>query len=231
MNRKYFVKISITLNILFLFSLLILCIKFDIPDKIAAKVFKVYNLTNTSSESNARSALFNMLPINENDIVFLGDSLMARCEWNEAFNNQQIKNRGISGDTTIDIQKRLESIQAPDKVFLMVGINDLLKQRTVESTFIDYKKIIENIQIKSSSIDIYIESLLPTNMKSINLKIKDLKSLLKKYADKNNIIYIDLYNAFLDNENLLRKEYTFDGVHLTNTGYLLWIELLSDYIS
>ncbi len=43
-----------------------------------------------------RATLFEKLPIDSDDIVFLGNSITNGCEWHELFNNPNIKNRGIT---------------------------------------------------------------------------------------------------------------------------------------
>lgn len=48
-----------------------------------------------------RSTLFEKLPIDSDDIVFLGNSITNGCEWHELFNNPNIKNRGISSDVSM----------------------------------------------------------------------------------------------------------------------------------
>ena len=50
-----------------------------------------------------RATLFEKLPIDSDDIVFLGNSITNGCEWHELFNNPNIKNRGISSDVSMGI--------------------------------------------------------------------------------------------------------------------------------
>jgi len=45
-----------------------------------------------------RASLFEKLPVNKSDIIFLGNSITHFGEWSEIFDNRHIKNRGISGD-------------------------------------------------------------------------------------------------------------------------------------
>ena len=49
---------------------------------------------------------------------------------------------------------------------------------------------------------------------------------LKQLGIKNNITIIDLYSPFVDDQGLLKKEYTYDGVHLTGKGYAVWASIL-----
>ena len=68
-----------------------------------------------------RSTLFEKLPIDSDDIVFLGNSITNGCEWHELFNNPNIKNRGISSDVSMGVYDRLDPIikGKPAKIFLM----------------------------------------------------------------------------------------------------------------
>ncbi|HPI85609.1 MAG TPA: GDSL-type esterase/lipase family protein, partial [Bacteroidales bacterium] len=74
-----------------------------------------------------------MVPIAKNitsdDIVFLGDSLTEGFDLQHYFNLPNLKNRGISGDTTYQVLYRLEEIwnSKPAGLFLMIGINDMFQ--------------------------------------------------------------------------------------------------------
>jgi lysophospholipase L1-like esterase len=43
--------------------------------------------------------------------------------------------------------------------------------------------------------------------------------MIRNYADKNNIIYVDYFSAMADDKNGMKKELTHDGVHPTAAGY------------
>ena len=42
--------------------------------------------------------------------------------------------------------------------------------------------------------------------------------------------YIDLYNELVDEDGLLRLEYTVDGLHLSDEGYMKVSDVLINYI-
>ena len=44
------------------------------------------------------------------DSVFIGDSITEYGEWNDFFSSKNLSNRGVAGDTTEDILRRLDSI-------------------------------------------------------------------------------------------------------------------------
>ena len=51
------------------------------------------------------------------------------------FNDLRIKNRGISGDVSAGILKRVDEVvmRRPSKVFLMIGVNDLARGLSTDS--------------------------------------------------------------------------------------------------
>ncbi len=54
---------------------------------------------------------FNTLPQSKDDIIFLGNSITDGDEWSELFDDNHIKNRGISGNITAGVIHRLDGIQ------------------------------------------------------------------------------------------------------------------------
>ncbi len=62
-------------------------------------------------------------------IVFLGDSRVEECPWEEWLHRTDISNRGIGGDTTQALLDRLPNDVAPNLhvCMLQTGINDLIQ--------------------------------------------------------------------------------------------------------
>lgn len=164
------------------------------------------------------------------DIVMLGDSITFGLNWNELF-NINIVNRGIGGDITEGFLNRLDSIYSasPKKVFIMGGINDIYRGVKVNQIFSNYIKIIE--ALKSKNIVPYIQSTLYNSARNdLNSSVTELNNLLKEYAIKNNITYIDL-NEKLSKNNSLISDYTYDGLHLNSNGYKIWKKEIEQYIT
>ncbi|RZA01175.1 MAG: hypothetical protein EOP47_11655, partial [Sphingobacteriaceae bacterium] len=70
---------------------------------------KGYNPDNISYDGN-RHKMYQALPINSNDNVFIGDSQIYKYNLNEFFNKLNLKNRGIDGDTSPGLYYRLDDI-------------------------------------------------------------------------------------------------------------------------
>jgi lysophospholipase L1-like esterase len=176
--------------------------------------------------------------LNENSepggIVFLGDSITDFFRINEFFHGAYVINRGISGDTTEGVLKRLpESVfdLHPSKVFIMIGTNDLAQKKLEGNVVSNIDKIITAIREKCPDTKLYLESVYPVSTlrarkikrfivgRRNNEKICRINESLKKLAQERNIPYIDVYSHLTDESGNIRMEYTVEGLHLTVTGY------------
>lgn len=191
---------------------------------------------------NQRLTLFEKLPDTRGEIIFLGNSITDGCEWSELLGNPNVKNRGISGDTTEGVLFRLSEItrSKPAKVFLLIGINDLSRGVSKDTVFSNICKIADRIRKEAPRTKIYIQSILPVNdafglFKNHTNKTGEViwvNAQLKEWCTKENVGFIDLYGRFksVDSEKMNPK-YTNDGLHLLGDGYLLWAEIIKPYLS
>ena len=197
--------------------------------------------TNTyfSTSYRLRTNQFEILPNTENDIILLGDSLTHQGEWVELLGNAKVRNRGIGGDTTDGVLNRLDEVVTgkPRQIFLLIGTNDFwFEKKTVPELISNYQLILEKIQESSPQTEVVIQSLLPVNNSQFNRNKVDnqqiiaLNKELEKLANQFNYPYIDLHTAFVNENNELKLEYTYDGVHLNGQGYLVWTEIIKPYI-
>lgn len=184
-----------------------------------------------------KKSLFEILPKSGTEIVFVGDSLTDFCEWQEFFRNVTIKNRGLAGDTTRGILDRIDNIVAsqPQKIFIMIGVNELLQHQPVEQIASNYELILQAFQEKTPQTQVFIQSLLPLNQTftdpAINNKVIDLNARLKDLAQRYSFQYIDLFPSFLGSNNQLDSQYTTDGLHLNGQGYFLWKSIIEKEIA
>lgn len=201
--------------------------------------FLKYRIQNRglTAEYEHRKTLYENMPIQQGDIVMLGNSITAQCDWAELMNNPKIKNRGIPGDTTEGILERVGGILSgvPAKIFLMVGINDLLFHepgKVVET----YEKIVAKIRNESPSTQLYLYSILPVNPAVRNVPVKNgdilfINKEIEGMAKDKQLIYIDLSSKFSDNNGFLFEKYTSDGVHLNGDAYLVWKKEIEQFIT
>jgi len=187
---------------------------------------------------SSRNDMFKKLPKDSNEIIMLGNSHTQNFEWHEMFKNVNIKNRGINGDVTKGILRRLNEVieSNPKKVFIEIGINDLLHGYYVDTVLNNYIKIIQRIRVQSPQTKIYIQNILPTKLTIYNTKkpvidsIYVLNKRLKDYCAINNLTYIDLFSRFEIEGELNPKYDCGDHLHLNGSGYIEWCSLIKDYI-
>ncbi|MFK8101017.1 MAG: GDSL-type esterase/lipase family protein [Saprospiraceae bacterium] len=183
-----------------------------------------------------RKSLFTVLETAPASIIFLGNSLTQQCEWAELFNNATIKNRGITGDMTTGVLARLDEIVVtkPTKLFLMIGVNDLLFHRP-PIILENYQQILQKIKKASPTTQVYVQSILPVNnaLRSTGIKNADIQVLnsgIQALAKAFGFPYLDLYQAFVTTEGRMNQNYTYDGIHLNGAGYLNWKQAIATYV-
>ena len=178
-----------------------------------------------------RKSQFEQLMNNERyETMMLGDSITDEGQWDELLDNTKVQNRGISGDTTDGVLDRLNSISKGIKqVFIMIGVNDIMRGKEVDEVYANYLKIIQTF--KDKNIKVYIQSTLYIGERrkaNFNPKIEELDKKLEKYASENQITFINL-NPILAPQKVLKKEFTSDDLHLNGTAYKLWTEQIRKY--
>lgn len=166
---------------------------------------------------------FEMLGTATNDVVLLGDSLVAEGKWEELFRSIPMRNRGLPGDVTSSVLDRIDQVTKgqPAKIFLMVGINDIGMGKSGDEVAMNVLKIVERIRASTPGTRIFVHSILP-NKPSLRKNIESANArIAEEIAGK--AAWINLYPLFLDEkEGGLKGSLSNDGAHLTGKGYEIW---------
>ena len=184
--------------------------------------------------------MFDHLPDTRNEIVFLGNSITDGAEWFELLQNKRCRNRGISGDVTEGILLRLDGVTKlkPSAIFLLIGINDLSRNISVDEITGRYREILQRIQKETPGTKVYVQSVMPVNPATGGNKrlegktdlIIELNGRLQTLANEFGLTFIDLFTPLADNNNLLPRRYSIDGLHLSYEGYRVWAETIKEFI-
>ncbi len=188
-----------------------------------------------------RVSLFKFLPVDSNDIVFVGNSITDYAEWGEIFDNPNIKNRGISGDIAQGVYDRIEQVTSgkPAKIFLMIGVNDLGKNSTADSIVRAVTKIVDKIIVETPKTKLYVQSVLPVNDKfgkqvtktSKSDVIIEINKGLEKMCGERKVTFIDVNTSLREPGGIkLDTRYTNDGLHLLGEGYMIWKSIIEKYV-
>jgi lysophospholipase L1-like esterase len=193
-----------------------------------------------SSAFNREISIFDLVPVEPGDVVFLGDSHAQYALWSEAFASARVRNRGIAGDNAEGVLARLEPVIAgrPAAVFLMVGSNDVdarLLGATVEDTAAKIGRIVDRIRTGSPETAVYILSAPPKSRNSqmnvtetpLALRLNELFATL---APTHGATYLDIAAPLQAEDGSLEIEFTYDGGHLNGEGYRRVIEVVRPYV-
>jgi lysophospholipase L1-like esterase len=185
-----------------------------------------------------RVAIFEKEPVVPGRIIFLGNSITQIGDWKKLLNDSTVINRGIAGDVTFGVLKRLDDVtrRQPSKLFLLIGINDIGKDIPDAVIADNIRKIILRVQVESPSTKIYVQSILPLNPGVPNFPqhydkqehVLNTNKLIKKVAEDTHCTYINIHDLFTDKQGKLDAKYTADGLHLapSGDGYKKWVDYL-----
>jgi len=164
-------------------------------------------------------------------VVFMGNSITDGWWPNDStfFINNQYVDRGISGQTTSEmlVRFRADVINLkPKAVVILAGTNDIAQNNGYISLENAFGNIVSMVELaKANNIKPILCSVMPAYefgwRKGLEPagKIIKLNSMIKAYADKNKIIYVDYHSALADERGGLPEKYSKDGVHPTLEAY------------
>ena len=155
----------------------------------------------------------------EVDVAFLGDSLTDGYDLKRYYPQYLTLNRGIGGDTTFGLEKRLKvSVYdlKPKVAVMLIGANNF------DTMFDNYENILKGLGENLPKTKVVLLSLTSmggewgkNNQKAAYNNVK-IKLLAEKYGYE----FVDLYSPLLNLETgEIYAEYTTDGGHLTPAGY------------
>ncbi len=195
-------------------------------------------LTQYSSEMTTKKnnyTLLNKKYALKNQTVLLGDSITDFLNYYELFfdfcksSGQAVYNRGISGDTTDRLLERLYdnvlSIE-PKNIVLLIGTNDIGRGLPLSMTLENVEKIITDTKKACPDVNFIVEAVYPINEnmrdkfeKRSNKKIKEMNNEFIKLCEKHNCIWLDFTDKLKDKDGNLKKELTYDGLHVNAQAY------------
>jgi lysophospholipase L1-like esterase len=182
----------------------------------------------------------------EQRVVFMGDSITdvwVLPEFGGFFPGKPYVGRGIGGQTTPQMLLRFRSDAIalhPSVVVILAGTNDIAENTgpmTLEETEGNLASMAE--LARANGILVVLSSVMPISnyghrpdgnpldmrLKRPPEKILELNAWIKKYAAENAHIYLDYFSAMVDDQGMLKKELSVDGLHPNSAGYALMAPL------
>ncbi|WP_421656870.1 SGNH/GDSL hydrolase family protein [Leptothermofonsia sp. ETS-13] len=159
-------------------------------------------------------------------------------------------NQGISGETSYGLLRRLKLFDAthPDTIFIMIGINDLIRGVREETLLANQREIVRHLKVAHPHAQIVVQSILPHGGTLLldeqyrravqrnqqpppwvdrlylipNHYIRELNKHLAAIARQEKVEYLDLHTHFTNEKGDMRPDLTTDGLHLSSQGYKVW---------
>ena len=184
----------------------------------------------------------NRLAVKEPAIIFIGDSIVEYFPLHELLQSPKtLVNRGIRGYKTDLLLENLDAHlfgQALDKIFLLIGTNDIGKEMPQAETLDNLEAVIQEISRDYPLAQIQLLSVLPVNEQEqykgtvyirTNEKIQALNRAYQELAQAYyQVSYVDVYSSLLDEVGQLAEAYTTDGLHLSVAGYRILAQALQE---
>ena len=180
----------------------------------------------------------------ERRVVFMGDSITE--EWSnlypEYFTEKGYINRGIGGQTTPQMLIRFKPDVVglkPEIVVILAGTNDIAGNTGPSNAKMITDNIFSMAEIaKAYQMKVVLSSILPVYEYDWAREIKDppstiqaVNDALKQYASDHGLIYLDYFSSMVDERQGLNSDYTSDGVHPNEDGYILMSSLAEEVLS
>lgn len=176
-------------------------------------------------------------------VVFLGNSITEGWVRNSPafFTDNNYIGRGISGQTSPQLLLRFRQDVinlSPVAVVINIGTNDIAMNTGAynpQFTMDCIQSMTELAQF--NGIKVILTSVLPVGeypwrkeVKNVPQVIDELNGRIKRYAEANNLMYVDYNTPMRDSNGAMMKNYANDGVHPTPEGYKVMEDVIKKAI-
>lgn len=168
--------------------------------------------------------------------ILLGDSLTLWFPADMLPGRKTWINQAISGESSGGLRDRLYLLDktAPEAVFIMVGINDLIWGGSEKDLVYNVRMMINDLRQTHPQARVVVQSILPhggeaatwegrDRLQAISPElIRTVNTQLKAVAIETGADFLNLYPLFVNGDGYLRADLTTDGLHLNQDGYMVW---------
>lgn len=173
-------------------------------------------------------------------VVFVGDSITDFLDLDKFYPGLDAVNRGISGDLTIGLKRRMDvSIfdLEPRLVVLLIGVNDLGRRTAPEKVAANLIDIISEIRERLPGTKLIVQSVYPVSerwgkayFKRVAPGVIKVNEVISEASAEYGYTYVNVYDELVDGRGRLRDELNNDGLHPNDKGYEVVSEVLRPII-
>ncbi|MCQ2153488.1 MAG: GDSL-type esterase/lipase family protein [Bacteroidales bacterium] len=174
-----------------------------------------------------RTAAFSLLPLDEDDVVVLGDAMVHGGEWHELVGSDRVKSRGMGwgfgGPDIRTIEKEIPAIfasgKSPAAVYIHAGAGEAHKGVPVDTILAAYRSLVAAVKAAAPSSAITVMSVQPIYAHHRKVTpVAEVNARLSALAEEEGVAYMDFSSAmvagpfendrsFVNGNYLCRKAY------------------------
>jgi len=177
------------------------------------------------------------------DLLMIGDSITHGWEgagakvWAESYAPRRAVNLGISGDRTQHVLWRLRNGNlegiSPKLAVLMIGTNNS-NSESAEEIADGVEAIVDQLRAKLPETKVLILAIFPRGATPDDRRRRvneAANKLIAPLAERDMVYFLDINEAFLDDDGTLPKDIMPDLLHPNATGYRIWAEAMEPTIA
>lgn len=172
-------------------------------------------------------------------VLFIGSSSFRLWkDVKEDFKNPNILNRAFGGATLLDVIRYQDDIALkykPKKIFIYCGENDVASSEKVtpKMVFKRYKTFYKTLRKEFPDTPILFVSLKPAisrwHMKDRMIATNKLIRGFMK--NKKNAVFVDIWDAMLENGEPKKDIFKEDNLHMNSKGYAIWVAKMNTLVN
>lgn len=167
---------------------------------------------------------------------FIGDSIVKRWDLQNSFPTLVTENCGLSG-SGLEYLKSFAGRCAGQQVVVVCGTNDCGLPDTEELAR-QYAGEYVDALVALNADRVYVYSIIPRRFDNdpethLNDNIRVInRAIAAEIASRAGepIVYLDIYDLFLDKDGLMNMNLTYDGLHPNSEGYEIFTRVLNKKI-
>lgn len=175
-------------------------------------------------------------PPPHNAVLFVGSSSIRLWDTARAFPGMATINRGFGGSQICDSTHFADLIvvkHRPRVIVFYAGDNDIASGKSAEQVHVDFLAFLRKVRGSLPETPVVFIAIKPSIARwKLAEEMQRANTLIAAECEKvEELKYLDVWPAMLDEAGQPRKDiFREDGLHMNETGYALWNELLKPFV-
>ncbi|HCQ13035.1 GDSL-type esterase/lipase family protein [Flavobacterium sp.] len=172
-------------------------------------------------------------------VLFIGSSSFRLWkDVKEDFKNPNILNRAFGGATLLDVIQYQEAVALqykPKKIFIYCGENDVASSDKVTPKMVlkRFKTLYKSLRNHFPETPIVFVSLKPAISRwAMKDRMIATNKLIHGFMkNKKNAVFVDIWDAMLENGEPKKDIFKEDNLHMNSQGYAIWVKEMNSLVN